>query len=86
MEQKMDEERMPKELVNKIIIIFLVIVLQAILLSYFREAGSIFVFMIILFMLIFSAKDRKLKKQHENYLLKEHDWYKSKYNLTKDIP
>ncbi len=77
---------MPKELTNKIIIGIAIIFLQAMLLSYLKESGLIFLLGITIFLFIFSMQDKKIKKQRENNFLEQKDWFKSKYKLTKEIP
>ncbi len=82
----MDDEAMPFELSKKIFWILLFCVVQLFIFMYFKAYGSLLVLGVFIFMLVFISKDIKLKKEHENKVLKKIDWYKSKYTLSKEIP
>jgi len=78
---------MPAELVIKIIILILILLIPTILFPRFEQIGLLFIFGILIFLIIFSIQDKKLKKQKENNFLKQDDsWFKSKYKLSKEIP
>jgi hypothetical protein len=83
---KMDEESIPKEIINKIIIIFGIILIQIVLFLYFIESGILLVFGISIFLLIFTINDKAQKKKIENKILYKEEWFKSKYTLSKEIP
>jgi Ca2+/Na+ antiporter len=82
-----DDEIIPRELLNKIFIFLIVVLIQLMLFIHFVNNGIILVLSVSIFMLIFLYKNKQLKNQSENNLLKKDDsWFISKYNLSKEIP
>jgi hypothetical protein len=83
----MDDEIMPKALRNKIIIVIALLFIQSLIFINYINSGIILVLGILFFLLIFSIRNKSLTMQSENQILKKDDsWFKTKYNLSKEIP
>lgn len=83
----MDEGRPPRELIKQKNYILLGIFIMTILFLFVIDSGIYFVGGILIFMLVFSNRNKSETKKELNNSIKYGDnWYVSKYKLSKEIP
>jgi hypothetical protein len=77
-----------KDYVQELTGIFMIIlVIQAILFSFFHKLGIILVLGLFVYFMIFMSKDKKMKKEELDRLLHhEKSWIDYKIKLSKQIP
>lgn len=83
----MDEGKIPKEAIKIIAVIFLLVAIQAILFMRLVETGIFIILGIFVYLISFSVADKIAeKKEIDDALTFNDEWYKTKVILSKEIP
>lgn len=83
----MDEGKIPKEATRIVAIIVVLVIIQSFLFVNLVERGIFVLFGMLIFMVFFSVIDNITeKKEIDNVLKYNSDWFKSQHKLPKEIP